>query len=94
MEEYVSFKLEFLSLRQKYENSEFTIIIIIIIIIIRGWDKLVVSAHPRGIDANIQPLITEHEDITVLWNQGIQTDREVLANRPDIIIKTRIKPAY
>jgi hypothetical protein len=29
----------------------------------------------------------KHEDITVLWNQGIQTDREVLANRPDIIIK-------
>jgi hypothetical protein len=26
---------------------------------------------------------------TVLWNQGIQTDREVLANRPDIIIKNK-----
>jgi hypothetical protein len=25
--------------------------------------------------------------MTVLWNQGIQTDREVVANRPDIIIK-------
>jgi hypothetical protein len=24
-----------------------------------------------------------------LWNQGIQTDREVLANRPDIIIKNK-----
>jgi hypothetical protein len=24
-------------------------------------------------------LVTEHEDITVLWNQGVQTDREVLA---------------
>jgi hypothetical protein len=23
----------------------------------------------------------------VLWNQGVQTDREVLENRPDIIIK-------
>jgi hypothetical protein len=31
--------------------------------------------------------VCQHEDITVLWNQGIQTDREVLANRPDIIIK-------
>jgi hypothetical protein len=30
----------------------------------------------------------QHEDIAVLWNQGVQTDREVLANRPDIIIKT------
>jgi hypothetical protein len=25
----------------------------------------------------------------VLWNQGIQTDREVLANRPDIIVKNK-----
>jgi Uma2 family endonuclease len=33
--------------------------------------------------------VTEHEDITVLWNQGIQTDREVLANRHDIIIKNK-----
>jgi hypothetical protein len=27
--------------------------------------------------------------MTVLWNQGIQVDREVLANRPDIIIKNK-----
>jgi hypothetical protein len=33
--------------------------------------------------------VTEHEDVTVLWNQGIQTDRKVLANRPDIIIKNK-----
>jgi hypothetical protein len=33
-----------------------TTTIIIIIIIIRGWDKVVVCTHPRGIDANIQPL--------------------------------------
>jgi hypothetical protein len=25
--------------------------------------------------------------MTVLWNQGVQTDREVLANRPDIVVK-------
>jgi hypothetical protein len=31
----------------------------------------------------------QHEDITVLWNQGIQTDRDVLANRPNIIIKNK-----
>jgi hypothetical protein len=30
--------------------------------------------------------VCQHEDITVLWNQGIQTDREVLVHRPDIII--------
>jgi hypothetical protein len=27
--------------------------------------------------------------ITILWNQGIQTDREVLATRPDIIVKNK-----
>jgi hypothetical protein len=25
----------------------------------------------------------------ILWNRGVQTDREVLANRPDIIIKNK-----
>jgi hypothetical protein len=37
--------------------------------------------------SHIPKPLCQHEDITVLWNQGIQTDREVLANRPDIIIK-------
>jgi hypothetical protein len=32
--------------------------------------------------------VCQHEDITALWNQGVQTDREVLANRPGIIIKS------
>ena len=27
----------------------------------------------------------EEGDITVLWNQAVHTDREVTANRPDII---------
>jgi hypothetical protein len=27
----------------------------------------------------------EHEDVTVLWNQGVHTDREITANGPDII---------
>ena len=27
--------------------------------------------------------VCEHEDVTVLWNQGVNTDREVTANRPD-----------
>jgi hypothetical protein len=40
---------------------------------------------------NIPKPVTEHEDVTVLWNQGIQTDREVLANRPDIIIRNKDK---
>jgi hypothetical protein len=41
----------------------------------------------RNDDNNNKPA-TEHGDITVLWNQGIQTDR-VLANRPDIIVKNK-----
>jgi len=31
----------------------------------------------------------EEGDITVLWNQAVHTDREVTANRPDIIIKNK-----
>jgi hypothetical protein len=37
--------------------------------------------------SHIPMLGTEHEGITVLWNQGVKTDREVLTNRPDIIVK-------
>jgi hypothetical protein len=33
---------------------------------------------------HIHKVVCEHEDIRVLWNQGEQTDREVLANRPGI----------
>ena len=31
--------------------------------------------------------VYEKGDFTVLWNQAVNTDREVRANRPDIIIK-------
>jgi hypothetical protein len=31
----------------------------------------------------------EKGDVTVLWNQAVHTDREVRANRPDIILKTK-----
>jgi hypothetical protein len=37
--------------------------------------------------SHIPKPVCQHENITVLWNQGVQTDREVLANRPNIIIK-------
>jgi hypothetical protein len=37
--------------------------------------------------SHIPKPVCQHEDTTVLWNQGIQTDREVLANRTDILIK-------
>jgi hypothetical protein len=33
--------------------------------------------------------VCEHEDMSVLWNQRVHTDREVAANRPDIIIKNK-----
>jgi hypothetical protein len=38
---------------------------------------------------HIPKSVIECEGITVLWNQGVQTDREVLANRPDIIVKNK-----
>ena len=31
--------------------------------------------------------VCELEDDTVLWNQGVHTDREVTPYKPDIIIK-------
>jgi len=33
--------------------------------------------------------VYEEGDVTVLWNQAVHTDRDVTANRPDIIIKKR-----
>jgi hypothetical protein len=33
--------------------------------------------------------VCEHEDMTVLWNQGVRTDREVTANKPDTVIKNK-----
>jgi hypothetical protein len=37
--------------------------------------------------SHIPKSVCQNEDITVLWNQGVQTDREDLANTSDIIIK-------
>jgi hypothetical protein len=33
--------------------------------------------------------VYEQENITVLWNQAVHTDREVITNKPDIIIKNK-----
>ena len=33
--------------------------------------------------------VSEEEDVTVLWNQAVHRDREVTANKPDIIIKNK-----
>ena len=38
---------------------------------------------------HIPELVCEDGDVTVLWNQAVHTDREVTANRPDIIIKNK-----
>jgi predicted phosphodiesterase len=38
--------------------------------------------------------ICEHEDMTVLWNPGVHTEREIMANRPDIIKTRKRKHAY
>jgi len=37
--------------------------------------------------------VYEEGDVTVLWNQAVHTDREVTANRPDIIIKNKKEKA-
>jgi hypothetical protein len=33
--------------------------------------------------------VCEKGDVTALWNQAVYADREVTANRPDIIIKNK-----
>ena len=58
-----------------YDMSLIIIIIIIIIII------MVHTHTPKP--------ACEEGDVTVLWNQAIHTDREVTANRPDIIIQNK-----
>jgi len=41
------------------------------------------------VHTHAQVSVCEEGDVTVLWNQAIHTDREVTANRPDIIIKNK-----
>jgi hypothetical protein len=38
---------------------------------------------------HIPKTVYEQGDVTVLWNQTVNTDRKVKANRPDIIIKNK-----
>ena len=33
--------------------------------------------------------VTEKDNITILWDTPIQTDREIKANRPDIVVKNK-----
>jgi len=41
------------------------------------------------VHTHIPKPVCEDGDVTVLWNQAVHTDREVTANRPDIIIKKK-----
>ena len=43
----------------------------------------------NGIHRHTPKPVCGHGDVTVLWNQGVHTDREVTANRPDIITKNK-----
>jgi hypothetical protein len=38
---------------------------------------------------NMPKTVCEEGDVTVLWNQVVHIDREVTANRPDIIIENK-----
>ena len=33
--------------------------------------------------------ITENSEVTILWDMPVQTDREIQANRPDIVVKDK-----
>jgi hypothetical protein len=57
--------------------------IIIIIIIILG-----IETADKWYTHMPKP-VYEEGDVTMLWNQAVHTDREVTANRPDIIIKNK-----
>jgi hypothetical protein len=35
--------------------------------------------------------VYEQEDITVMWNEAVYTEKEFTVNRPDIIIKNKKK---
>ena len=41
------------------------------------------------VHTHAQASVCEEGNVTVLWNQAVHTDREVAANRPDIIIKNK-----
>ena len=38
--------------------------------------------------------VTENEEVTILWNMQIHTDRELLASKPDIVIKDHANRCY
>ena len=61
---------------------------IIIIIIIINIQTLGFETTDKWYTHMSKP-VCEKGDVTVLWNQAVHTDREVTANRLDIIIKNK-----
>jgi len=49
---------------------------------------LIINNNNNNNNNNNKPVF-EERDVIVLWNQAVYTEREVTANRPDIIIKKR-----
>jgi hypothetical protein len=43
---------------------------------------------------HIPKAVCDHEDVTVLWIEGVQTGREVLGNGPHIVIKNKTDPIW
>jgi hypothetical protein len=52
------------------------------------WKKLGIKTAENWY-SHLPKAVCEYEYMIILWNQGVQTDAEGLANRPDIIIKTK-----
>ena len=47
-----------------------------------------IETSPRWYEHKPEP-VTETQNITILWNFAIHTDRTIKANRPDIVLKDR-----
>jgi hypothetical protein len=45
------------------------------------------TKHQLCIKTNILNNNNNNNNVTVLWNKELRTDKEVMSNRPDIIIK-------
>jgi hypothetical protein len=48
---------------------------------------MMTTTTTENLYSHIPKSVAEHEDVTVLWNQGVQMHRQVLANRTDITVK-------
>jgi hypothetical protein len=47
------------------------------------------ASKPQTNGINMPKPVCEEGDVTALWNQAVHADREVTANRSDIIIKNK-----